>query len=314
MSSNFGRLTRDIIGGDGTLNGGLKVSKGLKVVGQIVTDSLANTLTMAYYPDPNEFVVPVGMVNEFPIFTGSAFRIGQLGWNPDCECFSITEFNVKSLVSASGFLTADPVNGFINIHKKGVYSIRAQLNCIGTDNNEKPILPQMMLLRNVTTEDLTDIFSISTQVAAPSDGSALPAAVINVESTAGFPPTGTISLFLDSDGSTQVIDYGGLTPTSFTNCSGGSGTLSTGDYIQIGQVLATSGQTGWEFVFDQNPSSIEPIPGGYLAIQDSREINLESIVQLQNGDSLSVGGAFWLFDQPGTLWIRSISFSVTKLG
>jgi hypothetical protein len=64
-----------------------------------------------------------------------------------------------------------------------------------------------------------------TTVASGSNGAALPQATINVASTSGFASTGTIYV----EGSS--VTYTGKTSTSFTGCSGGSGTIVTGDAV-----------------------------------------------------------------------------------
>jgi len=53
----------------------------------------------------------------------------------------------------------------------------------------------------------------------------LPAATITVLSTAGWPPSGSFAV----DG--QSVTYQGLTATTFTGCSGGTGTVNVGDAV-----------------------------------------------------------------------------------
>jgi hypothetical protein len=64
-------------------------------------------------------------------------------------------------------------------------------------------------------------------IAAGSNGAMLPQPTIQVDTTANFPPTGNIGI-LFADGSSQSVSYAGVTPTSFTGCSGGAGALETG--------------------------------------------------------------------------------------
>jgi hypothetical protein len=63
-------------------------------------------------------------------------------------------------------------------------------------------------------------------IAVASNGQTLPQPVINVLSTLGFPPAGTISITIG--GVAQVINYTGTTATTFTGCTGGAGMLATG--------------------------------------------------------------------------------------
>lgn len=75
------------------------------------------------------------------------------------------------------------------------------------------------------------VLSGTTQVAAGSNGAVLPQATIHVASTTGFDPSGrsdlpTISIQTGQNSWTTVT-YTGVTSTSFTGCSGGTGTLSS---------------------------------------------------------------------------------------
>jgi len=71
----------------------------------------------------------------------------------------------------------------------------------------------------------------STTIAVASNGQSLPQSTINVGSTAGFSTFG--SIYVTTSGGPQLVTYTGTTSTSFTGCSGGSGSMTTG-----GQVLA----------------------------------------------------------------------------
>lgn len=70
----------------------------------------------------------------------------------------------------------------------------------------------------------------STTIAAGSNGATLPQATINVASTTGFPTAGYIYVFT-SDAVLQKVAYTGVTGTSFTGCSGGTGTMNTGNLV-----------------------------------------------------------------------------------
>lgn len=87
------------------------------------------------------------------------------------------------------------------------------------------ILPQSTI--NVASTSVA-----STTIAAGSNGQSLPQSIINVASTTGFPATGV--LWVTTSGGQQVVTYTGLTTTSFTGCSGGSGTMSTGGSVSTG--------------------------------------------------------------------------------
>lgn len=70
----------------------------------------------------------------------------------------------------------------------------------------------------------------NTHITAPSDGAVLPQATINVGSTNTFPTSGQIVISTQLDGD-QTVTYTGKTATTFTGCSGGTGTLHTDDFV-----------------------------------------------------------------------------------
>ena len=86
-----------------------------------------------------------------------------------------------------------------------------------------------------------NILSQTTFVAVASNGVALPTATIDVTHTQGFAPSGVIYVW-NGAGALQTINYTGITATSFTGCTGGTGTLS-------------------EFLPEQKP--IGTVQGGY---------------------------------------------------
>ncbi len=65
----------------------------------------------------------------------------------------------------------------------------------------------------------------STTIASGSNAQTLPQSTINVASTKGFAPSGTITIGADT------VTYTGLTSTTFTGCTGGTGTLSTSEAV-----------------------------------------------------------------------------------
>jgi hypothetical protein len=68
-------------------------------------------------------------------------------------------------------------------------------------------------------------YNATTTVASGSNGAVLPQSTINVASTAGFPTFGKLLI------QNQVLDYTGITGTSFTGCTGGTATLATGNSV-----------------------------------------------------------------------------------
>jgi hypothetical protein len=70
-----------------------------------------------------------------------------------------------------------------------------------------------------------------TSIAVASNGQALPQSTINVASTTGFPTSGYIYVLTTLG--YQPVTYTGTTGTTFTGCSGGIGTMSTGNPVTI---------------------------------------------------------------------------------
>ena len=73
--------------------------------------------------------------------------------------------------------------------------------------------------------------SATTTIAAGSNGQTLPQATINVTSTTGFPASGII--WVTTSAGVQTVRYSGTTATTFNNCTGGTGTMSSGTTTTI---------------------------------------------------------------------------------
>lgn len=83
---------------------------------------------------------------------------------------------------------------------------------------------------------------VATTIAVGSNGATLPQATINVVSTTGFPTSGTIFVFTSLG--TQTVTYTNTTGTTFTGCSGGLGTMSTGGNVTSSSLM-TIGSDGY---------------------------------------------------------------------
>lgn len=77
--------------------------------------------------------------------------------------------------------------------------------------------------------------TITTTIASGSNGQALQQATINVASTAGFPTSG--NLYVTTGSGTWLIFYTGISGNSFTGCTGGNGTMSTGGAVVFAGVM-----------------------------------------------------------------------------
>lgn len=125
------------------------------------------------------------------------------------------------------------------------------------------------------------VWNPGTTVAVGSNGVVLPTGTINVASTAGFPSSGPLCInFTSGTPQSTALSYTGITSTSFTGCTGGTGTLATG-----------LGATGFLCYYDpqgyfgQRPTSFQPgsllTPGyGYMLVAN----------RFQNGAPIASGG------------------------
>ena len=83
---------------------------------------------------------------------------------------------------------------------------------------------------------------VATTIAVASNGAILPQTTINVASTTNFPTSGTIFVFTSLG--TQTVTYTGIGATTFTGCSGGLGTMSTGNNVTSSSLM-TIGADGY---------------------------------------------------------------------
>jgi hypothetical protein len=82
----------------------------------------------------------------------------------------------------------------------------------------------------------------NTTITSGSNGATLPQGTINVVSTTGFPGSGTLSMV--STAGVQVITYTGTSGgNQFTGCTGGTGTLSTGNAVFSPTVINVASTT-----------------------------------------------------------------------
>lgn len=88
-----------------------------------------------------------------------------------------------------------------------------------------------------------NVLSGTTTVAAGSNGDSLPVATINVASTTNFPSTGTLSI-QSGVAAITAVTYTGKTATTFTGCSGGTGSLATGYAVGV-PVVYVDPQGAW---------------------------------------------------------------------
>jgi hypothetical protein len=105
-----------------------------------------------------------------------------------------------------------------------------------------------LILSGCATINNNSVFRImanlTNTIAVGSDGQSLPQTTINVNTTNGFPTSGT--LLVVTSGGTQTVTYTGTTSTTFTGCSGGTGTMNTGNLVTSTngvRIFSTNGNT-----------------------------------------------------------------------
>ncbi len=83
-----------------------------------------------------------------------------------------------------------------------------------------------------STINVASTTTASTTITSASNGVSLPTGTINVLSTTGFPSGGYLNV-VTTEG-TQLVIYTGTTATTFTGCTGGIGSMTTGGAVTIG--------------------------------------------------------------------------------
>lgn len=140
---------------------------------------------------------------------------------------------------------------------------------------------------NVTLYGLTvdgNWGNASTTIAAASNNVALPAATINVLDTTGFPASGTT--VVETTAGLQSVTYTGKTATSFTGCSGGTGTMVGGNsYLFRGGVVGyVNANTGINHTTQGDPKNY----GAF--VRGSSNVHIDNcIFQQIYGDAIWFG-------------------------
>lgn len=181
----------------------------------VVTDVEISLLGAAGYG-------PFGQVNLWsgPVDPVTGLPTGTLvGYLPNSY---FTNFSFQQLTSWEPSQVADPAQAFQLVPPDFNYPDQTVITAPPT----APPPPSKYLLNYPPPSSIASpgINEPSTVLAGPSVGLPLPQAILRVASTAGFPTAGTLALV--SSKGLQQVSYTGVTATSFTGCSGGTGTLS----------------------------------------------------------------------------------------
>lgn len=152
-----------------------------------------------------------------------------------------------------------------------------------------------------------------TYVDYPSDGLVLPQATIQVESTSPdgttFPSSGTFTV--ETTAGLETITYTGKTATTFTGCTGGTGTLiglqfnANGPQARGKPVGLSNSQTGLNHATQADPKNYG------VFIRGAENIAIDNCIFRQiYGDAIWCGqGATNFF----TKWTRNVSITRTKI-
>jgi hypothetical protein len=150
-----------------------------------------------------------------------------------------------------------------------------------TPNTKPPADVMNYLLAQVSTDllylaEFTSQSPASTTIASASNGASLPTGTIHVQSTNGFASSGsgTTAVFVLTSAGPQQVTYTGITANTFTGCSGGTGTMATGN--AVGGTDSAGNSWGASFVG----------PGGTaLAFGTQRACGVAAVGGVDNGNA-----------------------------
>ena len=266
-----------------------------------------NSSHIDMYKDGNKTI-------QFDGNTGDATIVGKFstGFSPDARVeLDSSSIKPESIKFYSG-ITSEIDPGFIETDEytyqvasgdwNGRYYISSNLLMVAPDFVSEhvtgnPQRPFMYINGGSVSEPVTTVSSLS-------NGVTLPTSTLYVESTSGFPKkpvsyigSWTGNIYVQSSAGIQTINYTGVSGNSFTNCTGGTGLISTGNSVtadvltypsdqvsinagESGNVQLTSGATG-------SPGSQQSIfiYPTYIQISSSKNGNNNSININENGIS-----------------------------
>ena len=160
-----------------------------------------------------------------------------------------------------------------------------------------------------TTDEIVSIgtvSSVSTTIAVGSNGASLPQGTINVASTTGFATSGAI--YVTTSNGPQLVTYTNTTGTTFTGCSGGTGTMTTGNAVtSLFTVNLPSGPTTGDLytIKDANASS-----GATNFFISGNGINIDG----QSGIVISTNYTQATFVYNGSTWVSSLTNNLIPNG
>ncbi len=134
----------------------------------------------------------------------------------------------------------------------------------------------------------------TTTIHEDSDTDALPQATINVASAAAFASSGKITV--ESSAGRQTITYTGTTSTSFTGCTGGTGTISTGALVrEVTADTLTVRSRAWGYAGNRTRVTLTIDANGVYTFAVSRDGKVESFGNI-------TAETLFNLDYTGTRW------------
>jgi hypothetical protein len=164
------------------------------------------------------------------VHANSRFTAGQIG---NAQFSRVILQGTSTSGAAIPLLLQDTAPISVTFQDGYSYDLQIRVLVVNTSPiSPNPVVPARFVFDVLAHQEA----SFTTTIAVGSNGAALPQATINVASTAGFATSG--SIFVNTSNGYQLVTYTNTTGTSFTGCSGGTGTMSTGGGVtSVGLVL-----------------------------------------------------------------------------
>lgn len=214
--------------GDGIGTDNFTIANSLNAVGTMANDFAASS-------DPNPILGFLASTGSFRAANNVAAVVGRT--NQATTTFNLVATNgtaslpqaTLTVFSTTGFST--PTGSLLIQSSAGTQTV-TYTNTTGTS-----FTGVSGGTGTIVTGGIVAQTNASTTIAAGSNNVALPIGTINVASTTGFPSSGTLrvvsrtSASATAPPSVQVVAYTGIGATTFTGCTGGTGTMFTGDAV-----------------------------------------------------------------------------------
>lgn len=180
-----------------------------------------------------------GLNQTYIVVNSASFAGDILSFSSTAHAFTIANLTLKHAgiaTTSSALITSWSVSSnTATFTASNNYSAGQPIGISGFQNTGSPFndIFAPVLASGLSSSQFEISFTPSTTISSASNGMSLPQSVINVASTNNFSgnygTTGVLNVV--SSNGIQTITYTGITANSFTGCSGGAGTLSTGNSV-----------------------------------------------------------------------------------